>query len=79
MGMADRGLVKPGMKADLVLFNPKTVIDRATPKDPQAVSIGIERVWVNGQLVYEGGRMTGNRPGQILTRRALNTRQREAR
>ena len=50
MGFVDRGRIEPGFKADLVLFDPDAVIDRATPKDPRAVSDCIDRVWVNGVL-----------------------------
>ena len=68
MGFEDRGRIAPGFKADLVLFDPETVIDRATPQDPHAVSIGIERVWVNGVLVYADGNTTGVYPGRVLRR-----------
>jgi N-acyl-D-amino-acid deacylase len=68
MGITDRGLVKAGMKADLVLLDPATVLDRATPSDPQALSAGIERVWVNGQVVFGDGKVTGARPGTVITR-----------
>ena len=54
MGFTDRGLIKEGMVADLVLFNPDTVIDRATPEQPDALSDGILSVWVGGELVYRG-------------------------
>jgi N-acyl-D-amino-acid deacylase len=64
LGIADRGLIKPGMKADLVLFNPDTVADKATVDDPKALSDGLLSVWVNGALVYETGKDTGARPGQ---------------
>ncbi|HXV37862.1 MAG TPA: amidohydrolase family protein, partial [Myxococcota bacterium] len=66
MGFADRGAIRPGMKADLVLFDPETVLDRATPEQPEALSVGIERVWVNGQVVFQGGMTTGARPGQVI-------------
>jgi N-acyl-D-amino-acid deacylase len=66
MGLADRGLVKPGMKADLVLFDPATVIDHATLEQPQALSAGIVRVWVNGTPVWSDGSATGSRPGQVI-------------
>lgn len=68
MGFRDRGAVKPGMAADLVLFDPKTVLDRSTTKEPQARSTGIERVWVNGEVVFEKGESTGRRPGRVLRR-----------
>ena len=68
MGFTDRGLIKEGMIADLVLFNPDTVIDRATPEQPDTVSEGIESVWVNGELVYKDGATTNARPGRIIHR-----------
>jgi N-acyl-D-aspartate/D-glutamate deacylase len=54
------------MKADLVLFNPQTVIDRSTFEDPQRLSEGIELVVVNGEAVWSGGKPTGARPGRVL-------------
>ena len=68
MAIRDRGRIAPGAFADLVLFDPQTVMDRATPQDPHATSIGITRVWVNGQEVYADGKTTGARPGRVLTR-----------
>jgi N-acyl-D-amino-acid deacylase len=68
VGIADRGVIRPSMKADLVLFDPDTVIDRATPESPEALSIGIERLWVNGEVVFENGKTTGKRPGEIIRR-----------
>jgi N-acyl-D-amino-acid deacylase len=68
MGFTERGVIRPGMYADLVLFDPGTVIDRATPEEPHAPSVGIQRVWVNGEAVYEDGRTTENRPGRVLRR-----------
>jgi N-acyl-D-amino-acid deacylase len=68
MGIADRGRLSPGAFADLVLFDPAKVIDRATTSEPHAVSSGIERVWVNGRLVYADGKATGLRPGRVLRR-----------
>jgi N-acyl-D-amino-acid deacylase len=68
MGFTDRGRIQPGMAADLVLFDPATVVDNATPQDPAALSSGIEKVWVNGVVVYDGGRETGARPGRFLAR-----------
>ena len=68
VGLRGRGTIAPGMAADLVLFDPATVLDRATPQDPHAVSSGIARVWVNGVVVYEDGRTTGAYPGRVLRR-----------
>jgi N-acyl-D-amino-acid deacylase len=68
MGFLNRGRIAPGFKADLVLFDPETVIDQATPTDPHAISIGIDRVWVNGKLVYEDRNTTGQYPGVALKR-----------
>jgi N-acyl-D-amino-acid deacylase len=69
MGIGDRGLVRPGQHADLVLFDPARVADRATTTTPHLVSEGIESVWVNGVVVYEGGKATGRRPGRVIRRR----------
>lgn len=62
----DRGLIRPGFKADLVLFDPVRVIDRATFKDPQMVAEGVQRVFANGIEVWKEGKVTGERPGQAL-------------
>lgn len=67
-GLTDRGRLVPGAYADLVLFNPDRVIDRATTSDPHALSAGIERVWVNGRTVFADGSPSGLRPGRILRR-----------
>lgn len=66
MRFADRGIVRPGMAADLVAFDPDTVRERATFADPNHYSEGMWYVAVNGQLVVEQGRITAARPGRIL-------------
>jgi dihydroorotase/N-acyl-D-amino-acid deacylase len=66
VGLADRGLVRPGMYADITVFDPATVIDRATFEQPHQPSVGIEYVFVNGQAVLRRGRMTDARPGRGL-------------
>jgi N-acyl-D-aspartate/D-glutamate deacylase len=66
IGQWDRGLLRPGMWADITVFDPKTVIDRATYDHPHQYATGIEYVFVNGQIVLERGRHTGARPGVIL-------------
>ena len=67
-GLAERGLVREGYHADLVLFNPATVIDRATFSEPVQTAAGIEAVWVNGALSYRNGQPTGDRAGRWLPR-----------
>ena len=66
LGLADRGVIRAGMKADLVLFEPKKVIDRSTFKEPQLLSEGIERVFVNGEAVWAAGQATDARPGVVI-------------
>ena len=66
MGLADRGIVRPGMAADLVVFDPLKVRDVATYTDPLHYSAGIPYVAVNGQLVVDGGKITDARPGRPL-------------
>ncbi|HUF48081.1 MAG TPA: D-aminoacylase [Vicinamibacterales bacterium] len=68
VGLTGRGTIAPGQAADLVLFDPVTVIDRATTAEPQAMSVGIDTVWVNGDVVFAEGRVTGARPGLALRR-----------
>jgi N-acyl-D-amino-acid deacylase len=68
VGLTARGRLVPGAFADLVLFDPATVVDRATTSDPHALAAGIARVWVNGQLVFADGKTTGARPGRVLRR-----------
>jgi N-acyl-D-amino-acid deacylase len=65
----DRGLVRAGLKADLVLFDPASVIDRATFQQPQLISDGIKQVFVNGVAVWSNGAVTGKLPGRPLRRR----------
>jgi N-acyl-D-amino-acid deacylase len=64
----DRGLLRPGMWADVTVFDPKTIIDNATFEDPQRYASGVEFVLVNGVVVLDKGRHTGARPGEILRR-----------
>lgn len=66
LGLSDRGLIREGMKADIVIFDSRRVIDRATFKQPQLISTGIERVFVNGVPVWEQGKTTGQLPGRVL-------------
>lgn len=74
LGFGDRGRLAPGASADLVLFDPATVIDHATTSEPHATAAGIERVWVNGRVVFAAGKTTGERPGRVLRRVAAPSR-----
>ena len=67
-GLAGRGLVRRGYAADLVLFDPETIIDTATFSDPIRPASGITAVWVNGVLSYTAEGATGNRAGRFLPR-----------
>jgi N-acyl-D-amino-acid deacylase len=67
MGLRDRGLVRKGMFADLVLFDPETVIDRATFAQPMELPVGIKAVFVNGVKVWNENQPTGAKPGRVLT------------
>jgi len=69
LGWKDRGVVREGAYADLVLFDPEKVIDRSTFKDPALLATGIEKVFVNGTLVWDSGKSTGARPGHVLGRK----------
>lgn len=66
-GIAQRGLLREGYHADLVLFDPATVTDVATFSAPVQASQGIHAVWVNGKPVWDGERTSTQRPGQVLT------------
>jgi N-acyl-D-amino-acid deacylase len=62
----DRGLLRPGIWADVTVFDPKTIIDNATYEKPQQYATGVEYVLVNGKVVLDHGRHTGARPGSII-------------
>ncbi|MBA2754310.1 MAG: amidohydrolase family protein, partial [Chloroflexia bacterium] len=64
LGLRDRGLLRAGMAADVVVFDPETVTDHATPTDPHQLSTGIRDVWVSGGRVLADGTPTGALPGQ---------------
>ncbi len=63
MGLSDRGVLRPGRKADIVLFDPATIKDAATTANPTAAPVGLSHVLVNGVPVLDAGKMTGARPG----------------
>ncbi len=66
LGLRDRGLIREGMWADVVVFNPKTVMDKATYEDPHRYPEGLKYVLVNGEIVVDNGEHTGALPGKVL-------------
>ena len=65
-GLTDRGRIAEGKWADLVLFDPELVVDVASYEDPKRESLGIQNVWVNGQLAFNGGSHTQTGSGKVL-------------
>ncbi len=72
LNLQDRGALKEGMWADIVLFDPETVIDRATWTNPHQYPDGIPYVFVNGELVIMHGKWAGTHPGKVLRWPASN-------
>ena len=66
LGLRDRGVIRVGAKADLVVLDPKRVADAATYEDPHRYPLGIEHVLVNGRFVIRDGEHTGSLPGKLL-------------
>ncbi|WP_295527760.1 amidohydrolase family protein [Novosphingobium sp. Chol11] len=67
-GLTERGRIRPGQKADLVLFDPARITDTATVENPNSLAQGVNKVMVNGALVWDQGKPTGATPGQFLKR-----------
>ena len=67
MRLHDRGQLRPGMAADIAVFDPEKIRDVATFEDPNRYSEGVAWVVVNGRVVLDGGKMTAERPGRVLT------------
>jgi N-acyl-D-amino-acid deacylase len=67
LGLADRGVLRPGARADVVAFDAATIIDRATYEEPHRYAAGVSHVLVNGRVVVEGGEHTGALPGRVLS------------
>jgi len=68
LGLKDRGLIREGYWADIVIFDPKTIVDRATFKNPHQYPKGIEYVIVNGEITIKKGEHTGKLAGRVLRR-----------
>jgi len=66
LGLDHRGFIKQGMFADVVVFDPQTIADRATFEQPHQYSVGVKHVFVNGVQVLKDGEHTGSKPGRAL-------------
>jgi N-acyl-D-amino-acid deacylase len=66
LGLDRRGFLKTGMYADVVVFDPATIADRATFEKPQQYAVGVKHVFVNGAAVLKDGEHTGAKPGKAL-------------
>ena len=67
LGLRDRGQLREGFYADVVIFDPETIGDRATFAEPHQLSVGVRDVWINGERVYADGAHTGALPGRIVS------------
>jgi N-acyl-D-aspartate/D-glutamate deacylase len=68
LGLIDRGVLRPGFRADVMVFDPARIADQSTYPDPHRYAIGISTVLVNGAVVIDGGDHTGALPGRVLRR-----------
>ncbi len=66
VGLSDRGILRPGMAADVTVFDPETIRDVSTFEDPNHYSVGVRYVFVNGRAVVDEGKVTAERPGRVL-------------
>ena len=66
LSIADRGVLRAGMYADIVVFDPATIADKATFEQPHQLSVGMRHVFVNGVAVVRDGAHTGAKPGMIV-------------
>ena len=66
IGLADRGVLREGLKADIAIFDPAIVADKATFEQPHQYAVGVTQVIVNGQVAFDDGKMTAARPGRVL-------------
>jgi len=73
LGLKNRGLIKPGLTADLVLFDPLTIRDQSTFDHPHQYATGVVYSWVNGCPIVQEGIITGNTPGRVLRKRAVSS------
>lgn len=74
LGLKDRGLIKRGYQADLVLFDSSSVIDRATYEEPKLAALGFENVWISGFATLKAGKRTDHLPGRAIRSNDTATR-----
>lgn len=67
--LKDRGTIREGICADIVVFDPNTIADKATIENPEQYPVGIDYVIVNGEIVVENGKHTGAIPGKVLRKK----------
>ena len=70
LGLTDRGVIRKGQKADLVVLDPDTINDQATYVEPLQYPSGIDYVLVNGEIVIKHGKQTQVRPGKVIRRKS---------
>jgi N-acyl-D-amino-acid deacylase len=66
LSIRDRGILQEGFYADIAVFDPDTIIDKATYDNPNQLSVGMQYVFVNGTAVVKSGKVTGAKPGMAL-------------
>jgi N-acyl-D-amino-acid deacylase len=66
LSIPDRGLLREGLYADIVVFDPATIADRSTFEQPHQPSVGVKMVFVNGTMIVRDGKHTGAKPGRVL-------------
>jgi N-acyl-D-aspartate/D-glutamate deacylase len=66
LSISDRGLLRPGFWADIVVFDPETIRDRNTYEEPHRISVGMKHVFVNGVEIVRDERATGAKPGMVV-------------
>jgi N-acyl-D-amino-acid deacylase len=66
LGIRERGSLEPGHFADIVVFDPETIADRATFEKPHQYAVGVKHVFVNGEAVIANGGPTGAKPGRVV-------------
>jgi N-acyl-D-aspartate/D-glutamate deacylase len=75
IGLADRGILKVGNKADIIIFDPEKIYDIATFSHPHRLAKGFDWIWVNGELARRNGSFTDSRSGEVLRKNGRPNRE----